>query len=138
MMQKLMKVQVRMQRRCHMAIMAKESPGTLHMREAQLWFQQLCRSVTSAYQPHALLHDVVHLQECVYHKAVMDKKSPGTLARLAKQAGAMYSEVSAIFNQPTVVQHFERSWVAHTKMKVRADACLAAVSSAALCRTMCN
>jgi hypothetical protein len=27
----------------------------------------------------------------VYHKAVMDKKSPGTLARLAKQAGAMYS-----------------------------------------------
>jgi programmed cell death 6-interacting protein len=59
------------------------------------------------------------LQECVYHKAVMDKKSPGTLARLAKQAGNMYSEVSAIFNQPAVVQHFERSWVAHTKMKVR-------------------
>jgi hypothetical protein len=57
----------------------------------------------------------------VYHKAVMDKKSPGTLARLAKQAGAMYSEVSAIFNQPTVVQHFERSWVAHTKMKVRSN-----------------
>ncbi|WIA35320.1 hypothetical protein OEZ86_003775 [Tetradesmus obliquus] len=56
-------------------------------------------------------------QECVYHKAVMDKKSPGTLARLAKQAGNMYGEVSAIFNQPAVVQHFERSWVAHTKMK---------------------
>ncbi|WIA15140.1 hypothetical protein OEZ85_001828 [Tetradesmus obliquus] len=56
-------------------------------------------------------------QECVYHKAVMDKKSPGTLARLAKQAGNMYGEVSAIFNQPVVVQHFERSWVAHTKMK---------------------
>jgi programmed cell death 6-interacting protein len=64
----------------------------------------------------SLLH--VSLQECVYHKAVMDKKSPGTLARLAKQAGNMYGEVSAIFNQPAVVQHFERSWVAHTKMKV--------------------
>eukprot|EP00882_Tetradesmus_deserticola_P013778 GHRQ01014632.1.p1 GENE.GHRQ01014632.1~~GHRQ01014632.1.p1 ORF type:complete len:252 (+),score=113.48 GHRQ01014632.1:112-867(+) len=57
-------------------------------------------------------------QECVYHKAKMDKKSPGTLARLAKQAGNMYSEVSAVFNEPAVVQHFERSWVAHTKMKV--------------------
>eukprot|EP00879_Flechtneria_rotunda_P013649 GHRR01014259.1.p1 GENE.GHRR01014259.1~~GHRR01014259.1.p1 ORF type:complete len:727 (+),score=319.48 GHRR01014259.1:344-2524(+) len=56
-------------------------------------------------------------QECVFHKAVMDKKSPGTLARLAKQAGNMYGEVSAIFNQPAVVQHFERSWVAHTQMK---------------------
>eukprot|EP00882_Tetradesmus_deserticola_P007422 GHRQ01007820.1.p1 GENE.GHRQ01007820.1~~GHRQ01007820.1.p1 ORF type:complete len:451 (+),score=222.51 GHRQ01007820.1:112-1464(+) len=56
-------------------------------------------------------------QECVYHKAKMDKKSPGTLARLAKQAGNMYSEVSAVFNEPAVVQHFERSWVAHTKMK---------------------
>jgi hypothetical protein len=33
----------------------------------------------------------------------------------------MYSEVSAIFNQPTVVQHFERSWVPHTKMKVRSN-----------------
>jgi hypothetical protein len=61
------------------------------------------------------------LQECVYHKAVMDKKSPGTLARLAKQAGLMYTEVSSIFNQPSVVQHFERSWVAHTKMKVRSN-----------------
>eukprot|EP00775_Hariotina_reticulata_P008073 gene8073-8268_t len=56
-------------------------------------------------------------QECVYHKAVMDKKSPATLARLAKQAAVMYGEVSAIFNQPALVQHFERSWVAHTQMK---------------------
>lgn len=56
-------------------------------------------------------------QECVYHKALMDKKSSVTLAKLARQAGNMYSEVSALFNTPSLVQHFERSWVAHTQMK---------------------
>ncbi|KAF8060549.1 BRO1 [Scenedesmus sp. PABB004] len=56
-------------------------------------------------------------QECVYHKAVMDKKSPGTLARLAKQAAGMYAEVAGALNQPSIMQHFERSWVAHTQMK---------------------
>lgn len=58
------------------------------------------------------------MQECVYHKAVMDKKSPGVLARLAKQTSTMYHEVTAIFNQPAVQTHFERSWIAHTQMKV--------------------
>lgn len=57
-------------------------------------------------------------QECVYHKALMDKKSAATLAKLARQAGNMYSEVSSLFNTPSLVQHFERSWVAHTQMKV--------------------
>jgi programmed cell death 6-interacting protein len=55
----------------------------------------------------------------VYHKAVGDGKSPSTLARLARQAGTMYAEVCALFNAPTLLQHFERSWVAHTQMKVR-------------------
>lgn len=27
-------------------------------------------------------------QECVYHKALLDKKTPSTVARLAKQVGA--------------------------------------------------
>ena len=58
----------------------------------------------------------------MYHKAVLDKKSPASLARLAKQAANMYGEVSAIFNQPALASHFERSWVAHTQMKVRARA----------------
>lgn len=58
-------------------------------------------------------------QECVYHKAQMDKKSSATLAKLARQAGNMYAEVSSLFNAPSLVQHFERSWVAHTQMKVR-------------------
>lgn len=60
-----------------------------------------------------------HTQECVYHKAQMDKKSSATLAKLARQAGNMYAEVSSLFNAPSLVQHFERSWVAHTQMKVR-------------------
>lgn len=34
----------------------------------------------------------------MYHKALMDKKSPATVARLAKQAALMYGEVSALFN----------------------------------------
>ena len=46
----------------------------------------------------------------------MDKKSPGVLARLAKQAGIMYSEVSNIFNTPLLQNHFERSWVSHTQV----------------------
>jgi hypothetical protein len=48
----------------------------------------------------------------------MDKKSSATLAKLARQAGNMYSEVSSLFNAPSLVTHFERSWVAHTQMKV--------------------
>eukprot|EP00878_Enallax_costatus_P005711 GHUV01005989.1.p1 GENE.GHUV01005989.1~~GHUV01005989.1.p1 ORF type:complete len:726 (+),score=266.47 GHUV01005989.1:1137-3314(+) len=56
-------------------------------------------------------------QECVYHKAVMDKKTAGVLARLAKQASNLYGEASAMFNGAVLVQHFERSWVAHTQMK---------------------
>lgn len=70
--------------------------------------------------PPRVLHAAMthHVQECVYHKAVMDKKSPSVLARIAKQAGNLYSEASSMFNGPVLVQHFERSWVAHTQMKV--------------------
>ncbi len=53
----------------------------------------------------------------MYHKASMDKKTPATLARLARQAGLMYGEVATAFNTPTLMQHFERSWVSHTQMK---------------------
>eukprot|EP00878_Enallax_costatus_P027175 GHUV01029233.1.p1 GENE.GHUV01029233.1~~GHUV01029233.1.p1 ORF type:complete len:144 (+),score=27.17 GHUV01029233.1:212-643(+) len=61
---------------------------------------------------------LIWMQECVYHKAVMDKKTAGVLARLAKQASNLYGEASAMFNGAVLVQHFERSWVAHTQMKV--------------------
>ena len=37
-------------------------------------------------------------QECVFHKAVLDKKSPSVVSRLAKQAALMYAEVAALFN----------------------------------------
>ncbi|GBF94332.1 hypothetical protein Rsub_06954 [Raphidocelis subcapitata] len=56
-------------------------------------------------------------QECVYHKAVTDGKSPAVAARLAKQAATMYSEVAAAFNGPPIANHFERAWVAHVQMK---------------------
>lgn len=49
-------------------------------------------------------------QECVFHKASLDRKSPGTQARLAKQAAAMYAEVAALFAAPALAAHFERSW----------------------------
>lgn len=49
-------------------------------------------------------------QECVFHKAALDRKSPGTQARLAKQAAAMYGEVAALFAAPALASHFERSW----------------------------
>jgi hypothetical protein len=39
-------------------------------------------------------------QECVYHKALMDGKTPSTVARLAKQAAGMYGDVIAVFNSP--------------------------------------
>lgn len=49
-------------------------------------------------------------QECVFHKAALDRKSPGTQARLAKQAASMYAEVAALFAAPALASHFERSW----------------------------
>lgn len=75
------------------------------------------------------------VQECVYHKAVMDKKSPSVLARLAKQAGNLYGEASSMFNGPILVQHFERSWVSHTQMKVGLATTMALFSSLHHCST---
>jgi programmed cell death 6-interacting protein len=49
-------------------------------------------------------------QECVLHKASQDRKSPGTQARLAKQAAGMYGEVAALFAAPALASHFEKSW----------------------------
>lgn len=86
-----------------------------------LWI--CCMVETPAQHKQRLKLLCLALQECVYHKAVMDKKSPATLARLAKQAAVMYGEVSSIFNQPALLQHFERSWVAHTQMKVGRGSC---------------
>jgi hypothetical protein len=41
---------------------------------------------------------ILHGQECVYHKAVTDKRSPTVVAKLAKQASIMYGEVSGLFS----------------------------------------
>ncbi|KAG2490070.1 hypothetical protein HYH03_011535 [Edaphochlamys debaryana] len=56
-------------------------------------------------------------QECVYHKAVVDKKSPNVLARLAKQTGTMYDEVERLFNAPSLANYFDKSWGQHVQLK---------------------
>ncbi|KXZ42912.1 hypothetical protein GPECTOR_111g245 [Gonium pectorale] len=56
-------------------------------------------------------------QECVYHKAVIDKKSPNVLARLAKQAGTMYDEVERAFAAPSLANYFDKSWAQHVSLK---------------------
>jgi hypothetical protein len=59
--------------------------------------QMMC---TSCHRIFVTLHPRCPPQECVYHKAVVDRKSPGVVARLAKQAATMYGEVTALFNAP--------------------------------------
>jgi programmed cell death 6-interacting protein len=60
---------------------------------------------------------VPNLQECVYNKACIDKKSPSVLARLARQAALMYEEVKHGLGQGALASHFDKSWVSHTSMK---------------------
>eukprot|EP00200_Dunaliella_tertiolecta_P017215 CAMPEP_0202411634 /NCGR_PEP_ID=MMETSP1128-20130828/22377_1 /ASSEMBLY_ACC=CAM_ASM_000463 /TAXON_ID=3047 /ORGANISM="Dunaliella tertiolecta, Strain CCMP1320" /LENGTH=780 /DNA_ID=CAMNT_0049017371 /DNA_START=116 /DNA_END=2454 /DNA_ORIENTATION=- len=56
-------------------------------------------------------------QECVYHKAVMDKKSPTVIARLAKQVAVMYEGVTRGFGLSSLSGYFDKSWPAHAAMK---------------------
>ncbi|GLC38437.1 hypothetical protein PLESTB_001578000 [Pleodorina starrii] len=56
-------------------------------------------------------------QECVYHKAVLDNKSPNVLARLAKQTGSMYVEVERLFDSPALLNYFDKSWPQHVQLK---------------------
>ncbi|KAL4858651.1 Vacuolar-sorting protein [Chlorella vulgaris] len=50
-------------------------------------------------------------QECVLEKAISDKKAPGVVARVAKQAAVYYRECSSLLS------HFDRSWLAHASVK---------------------
>ncbi|KAL4420092.1 hypothetical protein ABPG77_000573 [Micractinium sp. CCAP 211/92] len=56
-------------------------------------------------------------QECVLEKSINDKKAPGIVARLAKQAAVYYRECAALLNAPPLNQHFDRSWLAHATVK---------------------
>ena len=50
-------------------------------------------------------------QECYFHKAKIDNKSPAITSRLAKQSAIMYSEVERLLAQPAVQQHLDKSWL---------------------------
>lgn len=47
----------------------------------------------------------------MFHKAVLDRKSPSTVARLARQVGLMYEEVERCLAGATLVSYFDKSWL---------------------------
>eukprot|EP00884_Botryococcus_braunii_P008240 jgi/Botrbrau1/17417/Bobra.0054s0013.1 len=56
-------------------------------------------------------------QEVVFQKAKADNKAPGTLARLAQQAGVFYDEIQKELVRAPLNQHFDKSWTAHVCVK---------------------
>ena len=50
-------------------------------------------------------------QECYFHKAVVDRKSPSVTSRLAKQSALMYAEVERLLAAPLVQQYLDKSWL---------------------------
>ena len=61
-------------------------------------------------------------QECAHIKAVADNKSPGILAKLAKQAGSYYQEAYKAVTAGSLNGHFDKTWVTHVSIKVCACA----------------
>ncbi|QDZ22773.1 programmed cell death 6-interacting protein [Chloropicon primus] len=57
-------------------------------------------------------------QECVYEKAMCEKKSEGVCARLGKQCVVFYSEVVSIIAGSALNNHMEKSWLNHLRSKV--------------------
>jgi programmed cell death 6-interacting protein len=125
MMEKLMLAQAQVRTRVHggLRVGASKQPLLfallLAMHAHAACSDQKCINTTHTTTPCPPPTPYHHCgsQECVYHKAVLDGKSPGTSARLAKQAAVMYHEVSALFASPALSAHFERSWAAHSQMK---------------------
>ena len=50
-------------------------------------------------------------QECYFHKARIDQKSPAVTSRLAKQSAIMYSEVERLLGVPALQQYMDKSWL---------------------------
>ncbi|EFJ43641.1 programmed cell death protein 6 interacting protein X [Volvox carteri f. nagariensis] len=97
-----------------------EACGTFQlMREGESGKTDTPRSVDITTECSVLLEKLMltQAQECVYHKAVIDKKSPIVLARLAKQTGSMYAEVERLFDGPALVNYFDKSWAQHVQLK---------------------
>lgn len=57
-------------------------------------------------------------QECAHIKAVADNKSPGILAKLAKQAGSYYLEAYKAVTAGSLNGHFDKTWITHVSIKV--------------------
>ncbi|GLI70883.1 hypothetical protein VaNZ11_015904 [Volvox africanus] len=98
----------------------QEACGTFQlMRESESGKTDQPRPVDIGPECAALLEKLMltQAQECVYHKAVVDKKIPNVLARLAKQTGTMYTEVERLFGNPALVNYFDKSWLQHVQLK---------------------
>eukprot|EP00955_Chlamydomonas_euryale_P066614 359601-Chlamydomonas_euryale.AAC.2 len=50
-------------------------------------------------------------QECVFHKAVVDGKTPSLVARLAKQQHIMYVDVERAFGSKMMEAYFDKTWL---------------------------
>ncbi|KAI8477285.1 MAG: programmed cell death protein 6 interacting protein X [Monoraphidium minutum] len=110
----------------------QEAAGVFsHLRESEAPKVDVPRPVDLTPEACGLMEKLMlaQAQECVYHKAVADGKSPAVVARLAKQGGLMYGEVAGLFNGVALSSHFEKSWVAHTQMKASLMEVLALVES---------
>ncbi|GFR44801.1 hypothetical protein Agub_g6136, partial [Astrephomene gubernaculifera] len=98
----------------------QEASGTFQLlREAESAKTDTPRPLDTGAECAGLLEKLMltQAQECVYHKAVIDKKSPNVLARLAKQAALMYEEVERLFAAPALAGYFDKSWVQHVSLK---------------------
>ncbi|KAG2435427.1 hypothetical protein HYH02_011927 [Chlamydomonas schloesseri] len=98
----------------------QEACGTFQlMREVESAKTESPRPLDISLECGTLLEKLMltQAQECVYHKAVIDKKSPNVLARLAKQAGTMYEEVERLFNGAALANYFDKSWGQHVSLK---------------------
>eukprot|EP00899_Mesostigma_viride_P016596 jgi/Mesvir1/24938/Mv16914-RA.2 len=56
-------------------------------------------------------------QECVFEKALADKKSAGVCAKLAAQIGLYYEEAHAMVSLPPLDAYMDKVWTTHLQLK---------------------
>mmetsp|Transcript_26634 Transcript_26634/g.32339 ORF Transcript_26634/g.32339 Transcript_26634/m.32339 type:complete len:930 (-) Transcript_26634:134-2923(-) len=56
-------------------------------------------------------------QECFHEKTITDNKSPGIVAKLAKQVNTYYEEARAALMSSTLSGHLDKAWLAHVAAK---------------------
>ncbi|EFN58134.1 hypothetical protein CHLNCDRAFT_141882 [Chlorella variabilis] len=98
----------------------QESAGTFaHLRDAASLKVEQPRPLDLTPEAAAMLEKLMlaQAQECVLEKAITDKKAPGVVARVAKQAAVFYRECASLLSAAPLSQHFDRSWLAHASVK---------------------